>query len=556
MTTTVRLGYAVPMGAPVDVPLKHLAICGQTQEAGKTTALEGLITRSGLKALTFVTKRGEGSFTTSTRHRPYFREQADWQFVASILEASRGERLKFERAWIIRASRGAQTLREVQINIKRGMKTAKGLSLDVFTVLDAYLDVVVPQIADVNWTDLIELKPGVNVMDLSDIPTEMQHLVIKSSLDWVLQHGQQVVIVIPEAWKFIPQGRGTPVKLAAEALIRQGASLKNYVWLDSQDLGGIDKAILRSVAVWLLGVQREANEIKRTLSNIPAGVTKPTAADLATLDLGEFYACWGKHAIKTYAQPTWLGDDTAHDIAVGRVQRSSKAVVDAFVLRDTMRSEYDFTAMKGRVRGKHDEKETHVTPEQANMLLEENQRLRNVNAEMQRRIETLEIHRHASAEPHKVGMDRPTPENDPAGRFRGAAVVPAFPPGDLPADHDTESLYQAIKARLLKELPNDPAVLQLLDSRPELRVRVRRHVIEVEGSSLRGRIARLIKDDYFTQARTSANVLEELLKRGADRPSNIELGNEMKSLCDMGFFTRENKWYALVPDMKVHVVEE
>jgi hypothetical protein len=67
------------------------------------------------------------------------------------------------------------------------------------------------------------------------------------------------------------------------------------------------------VPVWILGVQREANEIKRTLDNIPAGIAKPSKADIATLELGQFFACWGKHAVRTYAQPAWMGKDTSRN---------------------------------------------------------------------------------------------------------------------------------------------------------------------------------------------------------------------------------------------------
>lgn len=38
----VLLGYEVGTGNPVEVPLRHLAVTGQTQEAGKTTALEAV----------------------------------------------------------------------------------------------------------------------------------------------------------------------------------------------------------------------------------------------------------------------------------------------------------------------------------------------------------------------------------------------------------------------------------------------------------------------------------------------------------------------------------
>jgi hypothetical protein len=317
----IVLGFEIgdPNTPVVEIPLKHMAVTGQTQEAGKTTALEGLIARAGLKAVTFITKRGEASFVGARRIDPYFREQADWQFVASILEASRGEKLKFERAWIIRASKGASTLADVQRNVRKAMETAKGMSADVYLTLDAYLDVVVPEIAKIKWAPGVDLRDGVNVIDMTGLSIEMQHLVIRSTLRWVLNREKNTVVVVPEAWKFIPQGRGTPVKLAAEEFIRQAAAMGNYLWLDSQDLGGIEKQILRSVPVWILGVQRETNEIKRTLDNIPAGFTKPKPADIATLELGQFYACWGRHAVKTYAQPAWLSNREAMQVAAGEV---------------------------------------------------------------------------------------------------------------------------------------------------------------------------------------------------------------------------------------------
>lgn len=53
------------------------------------------------------------------------------------------------------------------------------------------------------------------------------------------------------------------MKASAIALVRKGAGLQNYMWVDSQDTAGVDKTILRGCAVWLIGVQREANEIKR-----------------------------------------------------------------------------------------------------------------------------------------------------------------------------------------------------------------------------------------------------------------------------------------------------
>ena len=99
-----------------------MVMTGQTQETGKTTTLEALISRARVPAIAFVTKRGKQSFTEGHRVAPYFRERADWQFVASVLEATMREKLKFERAWIMRASKGAKTLCET--NTERTQPTA------------------------------------------------------------------------------------------------------------------------------------------------------------------------------------------------------------------------------------------------------------------------------------------------------------------------------------------------------------------------------------------------------------------------------------------------
>lgn len=38
----IKLGYEIPTGELVEIPLKHLAVTGQTQESGKTTTLEAV----------------------------------------------------------------------------------------------------------------------------------------------------------------------------------------------------------------------------------------------------------------------------------------------------------------------------------------------------------------------------------------------------------------------------------------------------------------------------------------------------------------------------------
>lgn len=534
---TVHLGFELGTGNPVSIPMMHTVITGQTQSAGKTTALEALIGRSGVKSVAFITKRGEGSFAEARIIRPYFRERTDWKFVAAILEASRGEKLKFERPWIIRASKGARTLADVHRNVRKAMETAKGLAGDIYLTLDAYLEDVVPQIGRVRWAERVDLQPGVNAMDLVALSDEMQQLVIRSTIEWVAQHEEGTVVVVPEAWKFIPQGRGSPVKLEAESYIRQGAGLGNYLWLDSQDIAGVEKLILKSVPVWILGVQRESNEVKRTLAQIPAGIKKPTTEAVSTLGLGEFYACHGTHITKVYAQPLWMSASEAEAIAAGRMDRP---------------------AGPPRTQRPPPSEDT-VTEQEARELREENTQLKARIAKLENQIEQF-LNKAPSSNAKAVASaprsGRRTENGDAGSTPAGAtssqvvgAIAPSDPLQSL-VDPD-ENLYQAIKRRLMVEAP---ALVKMLTVKPEMEVAVTRKTIQLDEFSLKGRIAKLLQNGFFAEARGNSAVRYALKRTGPDA-NTANIGRALDDFTRDGFVTDEGSGYREVAGMKVNIVE-
>jgi hypothetical protein len=502
---TLPLGFAIDSGEPVSIPLRHMVVTGQTQEAGKTTTLEALISRAEVSAIAFVTKRGESAFAGGRRIEPYFRERADWRFVASVLEATMKERLKFERAWIMRASKGAKTLADVQLNVREAMKTAKGMSADVYLTLDAYLDIVVPRLQSVRFAQRVELNPGLNVLDISDrdrFPVELQSLVMRSIIEWVHEKEKRTITIIPEAWKFIPQGRGSPVKLAAVELIREGAGLQNYVWLDSQDIAGVDKELLRSCPVWLLGVQRESLEIKRVLANIPAGIAKPKSADVSMLDRGQFYACYGRHVIKTYVQPHGMSAEDARDIATG------DATIGEPIPPPSPPEPKDDAPMSSSLEQKLDQLLGHL----GKMML-------------------------------TPGAAAPAPATTAAADTTELSAAGAI---------DEEALYQRFKARLVKEAP---ALLRVLVVKPEIDVRIERQKIEVDLKSARGMIAKLIADGFFDST-LSANAAWKETKRLWNYGGNsARIYEQCDALVALGFMTKESDGYRAVPDMKVNVIE-
>lgn len=566
MTTTARtvlLGFEVGTGERVEIPIRHMCVTGQTQEAGKTTTLEALITRSRLKALTFVTKPGEGAFGAGRSIPPYFQEQRDnrWKFVSAMLEAHLGERLKFERNWISRASEGTKTLEEVRVRAWELSRTSRGgMNQDQFRMLGVYLDELVPELAAVRWAPTIDLAAGLNVMQLAEFSTSLQQLVIRAALEWVLKRERDVVVVVPEAWQFVPQSRGTPVKLAAVAYIRQGAARHNFLWLDSQDIGGMEKEILRSVPVWILGVQREANEIARTLANIPASA-RPKAERVATLQLGEFVACWGKHALTTYVQPAGMPEAEARGRALGKRPRTvwRPAVrpggfesVGAIAERVTAPPP---AALPGRNR-LIDEVEAFVGRGQAaqravDTAIATGKGGDEMNAEQEKKLDRVV----GAVERLATALDRARLRDGPPG-----AGAPAAAPASEVARHDeqaggqpansalTAELWAAIKTRALEEAPQ---ILELLIERPELRVRVERNVLEVQGDTLRGRMGRLMLAGFFDgEARTSVHVFEELNRRGWGT-AQPNVTKELGELTAMGFFNRDNKWYRLAAGVKI-----
>jgi hypothetical protein len=586
---TVRLGYAVGTGDRVEIPIRHMVVCGQTQESGKTTTLEALLERAGLQALTFVTKHGEGAFRGARQVDPYFQEQHDnrWRFVASMLEAHMGERMKFERNWIEQAARGTKTLDQVRDNARRLAETSKsGFNQDQFRMLAVYLEELVPQLAAVTWARRVQLQPRiVSCMDLVGMPMALQHLVIRSALAWVQTHAHDTLVVVPEAWQFIPQDRSTPVKLAAVSYIRQGAALRNYLWMDSQDMGGIDKELLRSVVVWLVGVQREANELKRTLSNIPAPA-RPKAEDVALLELGQFIACWGKHAIRTYVQPAWLPEAHAYRIARGdeaiddeyvrdarprhglepvstiahRVRREGSAtftVPAGADVVDVVRRH--ITPLKGAPdivdqlhhfvdRGRHAQATVHQAIAEHTKGDEGDE----MNPQQERKLDDLVAANHEVATSIKAlaksldgrGAD-PTPGTAPiAQRVRGES-------GEW---MDLDAVYDAIKRRLIADAADDPRVLEVLVRQPAIRVKVERHVIQVDGDTMRGRIALLIRDGFLDAKVEAGKVFAELGKRGF-KTAHPNVVKELDELTRMGFLTKAGKWYTTVEAMKRNVQE-
>ena len=318
----IKLGYEIKTGKKVSINPSHLIVTGITQLSGKTTTLEALIKRSGLKAVVFKTKIGEKSFTEGTEVAPFFRDRSDYEFVKSLIEAYAKEKLFLERGTLMRLCKGSVSLIEIKKRVDEELASGKlrGLKEEIHTRLQHYLENLIPQIQYANLSKTLDIRDGINIMNLERFSEEAQSLIIQSVADEVLKTMKGVILVIPEAWKFLPQKYNNPCKRVVESFIRQGATNQNFVWIDSQDMAGVDKMPLKQISTWVLGYQSERNEVKHTLDQISLPKKmKPKEEEIMNLKKGHFFLSCYDGVYSVYVQPVWLSDEDAIKIAKGKL---------------------------------------------------------------------------------------------------------------------------------------------------------------------------------------------------------------------------------------------
>jgi hypothetical protein len=633
---SILLGFEIPTGKRVEIPDEgHAAFFGQTQLSGKTTLIEAITYRApaNVKAVAFITKRGEGSFLTARTIPPYFSEPTNdpeqplWRWVSAILEASQQRKLRFEEAWIIRACeepKRAKSLADVHANIKvlldgeyetitKGSgkrikhirkcirKPVSGINQGVYTSLKAYFDIVMPQLERMPYTKTLDLKPGLNVMDLREYSMEAQGMVIRSVMEYVYRHERNTRVIVPEAQDFVPQGRNSPVKMACETMVRKGAADKNFMWLDSQDMAAVDKVMLRAVSILGCGVQGEAHEMGRAIAHLFGVATRLTPRDIGSLKIGQFYLrLAGGEVTKCYVQPAWMDSEVhARAIAMGQESvASARQILNKFK-QELKNVHEDETEDSGRIvdgvpqtpradvsdhgpatHGHENPPDAAPTAESASaavtdaiddagtggvsddMWREKYEALKREFDQLTVTVSDLrgELMRAQTGLPSVSHEQFDIRRQPPAGAadlatdtVAGNGAKTPLPAHDLAPDEiysGFDNLFLVMKAELMK----DPAIMQLLANRPELRVNVQRTVIELDDSTLPGRVASMIAKGFFKEPRTGVAVANELKRLGMSQPKT-NVYRALDRLNEQGFLTAEPDGYQAVEGMKVNIVE-
>ena len=114
-----------------------------------------------------------------------------------------------------------------------------------------------------------------------------------------------------------------------------------------------------------------------------------------------------------------------------------------------------------------------------------------------------------------------------------------------------ERLYQKLKARLIDECRADPVLLQLLTQQNELLVEFEPRVVQVDGNTVRGRVARQIAQGWFNEPKTTGGTRKELARTGADPGGGGTLSDVLASYVRDGFLERADDGYQRAPSIKV-----
>jgi hypothetical protein len=441
-----------------------------------------------------------------------------------LIDATMGEKNRLLRSFLMKVCRGTTTLAEVQANVEQARRRAARFDESIYTEIAGYLELVVPQLAELPPSRRLALGDGLSVIDLTAYRPEVQGLVIRSVLEHVYEHETDVVTVIPEAWQFLPEQRGSPVRLAFETLVRKGAALRELRL--ARFAGSRRRLETRDPRVLGRAVRRAARgERNQTVAREHAGDGRETdSGDIATLGLGEFVACWATHAVRTYVQPA--GWPT-------RSRARSRAASSTPATRARSRPPANVGRAVAETFGQWNRNaaDPHQAPKgEQDVRKTEAEALRRENDDLKRRLAALERE-------HRVPV----------------AAAPPRPAAAATIETTVEdALYETIKARLIADVP---WLLKVIDTKPELVVISERKEVVARGETTLGRVARLIKTGALAESKRFREILVALERTGP-RVNNKSLSVALAELVAGGFLVRESvDRYAAVADMAIRIVE-
>jgi hypothetical protein len=379
MSENIYFLFEVPSGKGVQLEPFHYAIIGQTQFSGKTTLIKRLAdwaASQGFTVLVFDTKETEADYEGFGKEVPVvLRETTDSFVLIGLLESMFKRKLTPYYATLSRLTEAAKGFDDI---IKRAKEmeasTRSSWLKDACRVLYDLLERLKSETSKVETVQQLKLYPGINRMPINEFSLEAQQLIVKNAFEDALRfYKRKLILVIDEAFKFLPQGYSSAATRAVMNVITQGAKTGLYVWIATQFLAVTDKDPLKACAVKFLGTQDHITEVKHTLDLIPEARGKFSTDDIMKLKLG--------HWILVRKRPPFVG--IVYSLPLNVPEDVGVKVAKGELTPEYVRDKY----LKPRLVEEEDEMYKQLYEQERKKREELEKQLANIQKELQGKVE-------------------------------------------------------------------------------------------------------------------------------------------------------------------------
>jgi len=319
--------FSVPEGEAVEVEPFHTLIAGQTQFSGKTTLAKRMAIwaeEQGYRILVFDTKETEADYQGFGTEVPVcLRQPTDSFVLIGLLESMFRRKLTPYYATLSRLSQGAVDVRDIITRAKKLEEETRSAWLkDASRVLYDLLERLETETAKIKTVPKLELCEGINRMVINELSLEAQQLVVKNSFEDLLRaYPRKTIVILDEAFKFLPQGFSSAATRPIMVTITQGAKTELFVWIATQFLAITDKDPLKACALKFLGTQDHETEVVHTLNLVPEARARFSKDDIMKLKRGHWILVRKNppYVGVVYALPSGLELDLGRKVAKGEI---------------------------------------------------------------------------------------------------------------------------------------------------------------------------------------------------------------------------------------------
>lgn len=336
-------------------------------------------------------------------------------------------------------------------------------------------------------------------------------------------------IFIEEAAEFCPQRVGPDqgrVYAEVEKLARMGGNARLGYTLINQRGEEVNKAVLELCDNLWLHRQKGRNSLNALTKWLDVADVKPGSKEIISslpmLPQGE---CWawmaGTDRPVHFKVPEKNSFEPDRRAMRGDVKAIAKTAVDVDAFVSNLKSRLDGKP-PAVAKVTHASKPKPAQTKEKDVKESEAQALRETNARLEREIAQLRANAGANERP-------------PAAQSNSATV-------------------DDVISELLLRAEKDPGIIRILKRVPEINVTTAKHVIELNDTTLVGRVAGLIAEGFFDAGATANAAFAEIKRRGfaCAVPSVYRACDDLTL---KGFLKKDNG-YTAVPGMKINIIEQ